>query len=113
LGSGLSTVEEYEPETNSWTTKTRMPTARYLLSSSAVNDKIYVIGGSVLSWPWPACSKLEEYDPSSDQPTSIRNPSWTKKPTEFLLHQNYCNPFYPETRISYNISKHAHVLSFF
>ena len=109
LGSGLSTVEEYDPETNSWTTKTRMPTERYLLSISAVNDKIYAIGGSVSSWPWPACSKLEEYDPLFDQPTSIGNPSWTQNPTKFLLHQNYPYPFYPETRISYNISKHAHV----
>jgi hypothetical protein len=106
----ISTVEEYDPETNSWTTKTRMPTARYLLSIRAVNDKIYEIGGSVSSWPWPACSKLEEYDPSSDQPTSIGNPSWRQNPTEFLLHQNYPNPFYPEIRISYNISKHAHVI---
>ena len=61
---------------NTWTTKTDMPTSRFFLSTSAVNENIYAFGGSVSSWPsWQACSTLEEYDPSSDL-TSVRNPSW-------------------------------------
>ena len=74
--SGLSTVEEYDPVADIWTTKTNMPTARFFLSTNAVNNKIYAIGGSVKAWPsWQACSKLEEYHPSSDT-SSVGNPSW-------------------------------------
>lgn len=76
LGVGLSTVDEYNPAADTWTTKTKMPTSRFFLSTSAVNENIYAFGGAVSSWPsWQACSTLEEYDPSSDL-TSVRNPSW-------------------------------------
>ena len=44
--SYLNMVEEYDPTTDSWTTKTPMPTARIALAISSVNDKIYVIGGT-------------------------------------------------------------------
>ena len=40
-----SAVEEYDPETDTWTKKADMPTDRAYLSSSAVNGKIYAIGG--------------------------------------------------------------------
>ena len=45
---------------NPWTTKANMPTAREVLTSSVVNNKIYVIGGHNGSSP---LSKNEEYDP--------------------------------------------------
>ena len=41
----LQTVEMYEPESDSWTKKTGLPTARIFLSTSVVNGKIYAIGG--------------------------------------------------------------------
>jgi hypothetical protein len=44
-GTVLSTVEEYDPKTNTWTKKANMPTPRVALSTSAVNGKIYAIGG--------------------------------------------------------------------
>ena len=54
----FSTVEEYDPATDTWTTKTSMPTARAYLTSSAVNGKIYAIGG------WHGISStVEEYTP--------------------------------------------------
>jgi len=64
---GLRTVEEYDPVTDTWTTKSSMPTVRFSLSSSVVNGKIYVIGGGV-----PTGSRaVEEYDPATDK--------WTRK----------------------------------
>jgi N-acetylneuraminic acid mutarotase len=41
----LSTVEAYDPSTNTWTTAPSMPTARYGLAAAAVNGNIYAIGG--------------------------------------------------------------------
>ncbi|MBN2314543.1 MAG: hypothetical protein JXM79_11480 [Sedimentisphaerales bacterium] len=67
----LSTVEEYDPSTNTWARKADMPTARgNMVGSSAVVDgKIYVIGGDDnVSWAWPT---VEEYDPATD--------TWTRK----------------------------------
>jgi N-acetylneuraminic acid mutarotase len=49
-----------------WMTKANMPTARSWFSTSAVNGKIYAIGG----WPGPF-SEVEEYDPATN--------TWTKK----------------------------------
>ena len=64
----LSTNEEYDPSTDSWTTKASMPTARSVLAAAAVNGKIYAIGGYR---PSSYLSTNEEYDPSTD--------SWTTK----------------------------------
>jgi len=67
----LSTVEEYDPATDTWTRKADMPTARACVSTSAVNGKIYAIGGTPCN-PWyRGLSTVEEYDPATD--------TWTKK----------------------------------
>jgi N-acetylneuraminic acid mutarotase len=66
----LTTVEAYDPLTNTWTKKADMPTARFFLSTSVVNGKIYAIGGS-FSGPNDILSIVEEYDPATD--------SWIKK----------------------------------
>jgi len=65
----LSTVEEYDPLTDTWATKTPMPDERAGLSSGVVKGKIYVIGG----WNYYPNSnntysigKVWEYDPGTD-----------------------------------------------
>ncbi|HEX7622907.1 MAG TPA: kelch repeat-containing protein, partial [Anaeromyxobacteraceae bacterium] len=37
--------EAYNPATNTWTSKARMPTGRYGLAAAALNGKVYAIGG--------------------------------------------------------------------
>jgi RNA polymerase sigma factor (sigma-70 family) len=75
--AALKTVEEYSPETDTWTKMADMPTARYLLTASVVNGKIYVIGGVVggrnFNWnppapEWQGLSTIEEYTPDNWQP---------------------------------------------
>jgi N-acetylneuraminic acid mutarotase len=63
-----STVEEYDPVTDTWTQKAGMPTRRSALSTSVVNGKIYAIGGS--DHP-KVFSTMEMYDPVTDK--------WTQK----------------------------------
>jgi RNA polymerase sigma factor (sigma-70 family) len=65
----LSTVEEYNPVTDTWAKKSDMPSRRGIHSASAVNGKIYVIGGAIS--PASAVSTVEEYDPEMD--------TWLKK----------------------------------
>jgi hypothetical protein len=70
-GNGLSVVEEYDPATDTWTKKSDMPTARFALTSSAVNGKIYAIGG-VEAWAGvnllgKLLSTVEEYTPEDWQ----------------------------------------------
>ena len=61
--AGISTVEAYDPETNTWEAKAEMPTPRITLSASAVNGKIYAIGGHGNGW----LTTVEEYDPATDK----------------------------------------------
>ena len=61
-------VEVYDPETDTWTKKTNMPTGRTFMATAAADGKIYTIGGLQNG----AVQKVVEvYDPETD--------TWTKK----------------------------------
>jgi hypothetical protein len=64
---GFSSIGTAQIDT--WTKKADMPTARWALSTSVVNGKIYAIGGS--DGQNRLLSTVEEYDPVTD--------TWTKK----------------------------------
>ncbi len=75
-----STVEMYDPKTDTWEQKANMPTARSDVSVSVVDGKIYAIGGSkikTIQMPHGFSSESEElatvemYDPVTD--------TWTQK----------------------------------
>ncbi|QIB68396.1 hypothetical protein Ami103574_03275 [Aminipila butyrica] len=59
----IETVEIYDTETDTWTTGKSMPTARSLLTSSVVGNKIYAIGGGNNS---QRLSTVEIYDTQTD-----------------------------------------------
>ena len=65
-----SIVEAYDPVTGAWTRKTDMPTPRWGLATSAVNGKIYAIGGGLEERLGPLAT-VEEYNPATD--------TWTRK----------------------------------
>ena len=46
-GTFVSTVEAYDPESNTWLTETSMPGPRYYGGSAVVADVAYVVGGLV------------------------------------------------------------------
>ncbi|MHC4518454.1 MAG: Kelch repeat-containing protein, partial [Planctomycetota bacterium] len=69
--TGLSTVEAYDPATNTWTTKSDMPTPRAALSTSVVDGIIYAIGGCTVNQYGMALATVEAYDPATD--------TWTTK----------------------------------
>lgn len=101
-------VEAYDPAVNTWTKKADMPTARGFLGTSAVNGKIYAIGGSTRSVS-STVSTVEEYTPPSV--TSVEDPfDEQNNPTVFVLYQNYPNPFNPETRLRYQLTQPNRVL---
>ena len=62
----VSTVEQYDPATDTWTRKANMPTARSYPSATVLGGKIYVIGGG--DWNGPNFSRVvvEMYDPATD-----------------------------------------------
>jgi uncharacterized protein (TIGR02145 family) len=64
-----STVEEYNPSTNTWTTKANLPLPFHSPGAASLNGKIYVIGGWTGYGGW--VNVLYEYDP----PTNI----WTTR----------------------------------
>jgi N-acetylneuraminic acid mutarotase len=63
-----STVEVYDPETDSWTTKSPMLTPRAAFRTCVVGEKIYAISGTPFTTYY---STVEEYDVATD--------TWTYK----------------------------------
>jgi N-acetylneuraminic acid mutarotase len=73
----LTTVEEYDPVTDTWTQKAGMKFKRKYFGACAINGKIYVFGGAMGSCAGEL-SSVEVYDPitdtwieGTDMPTSI------------------------------------------
>ena len=76
----LSTVEMYDPKTDTWHRKADMPTARSDVATSVVDRKIYAIGGIKIhkrkigpGWGYEIkrLATVEMYDPLTD--------TWTQK----------------------------------
>lgn len=66
----LGTHEVYDPASNSWSTRTEIPTPRNHAAAGAVNGRIYVVGGRVGSVFIPNANNIdlvEEYDPAADR----------------------------------------------
>jgi len=63
-GNRFDVVEEYNPITDTWTTKNNLSTVRDMTAAAVVNNKIYLIGGNL-------STLNEEYDPVTD--------TWTTK----------------------------------
>jgi N-acetylneuraminic acid mutarotase len=66
----LGTVEEYDPGTNTWRTRSSMPTPCNHMGGEAVNGKIYVIGGRlsgafIIGFPGNI-NLVQVYDPATD-----------------------------------------------
>jgi Tol biopolymer transport system component len=75
----FSTVEEYDPSTNTWTLKSPMSEAKYNMAIGVFNDKIYIIAGSRGDI---AFETTEQYDPLTD--------TWTTKtPMPVARHLAY------------------------
>jgi N-acetylneuraminic acid mutarotase len=71
----LSTVDAFDTTTGTWSTKTPMPTPRYLGAAAVVNNRICVVGGvNLLAGPSGtlALDTMECYDPVTD--------SWSSGP---------------------------------
>ena len=85
----LDIVQEYDPETNTWTTKSPMPTKRTNLASVVFDEKIYCIGGDDTT---SSVSILEVYDPVADTWTtkSSMPKSKTELGAELIDGKIYC-----------------------
>lgn len=70
--SVLNSVEVYDPITNTWTIKSNnMPYVCWGMHAAAVNDKIYIIGGTNTYTGSPVVlNTVEEYDPATDSYTA-------------------------------------------
>ena len=58
----LSCVEEYDPSSNTWTTKTPIPAATMEMAIATYNGIIYIFGG----WGSTALSTVRAYNPATD-----------------------------------------------
>ena len=61
-----ASVEVYDPQSNTWSTKSDMPTARYCLTACSLDGNIYAIDGWLDSGNGPIYDKVEVYNPESD-----------------------------------------------
>ena len=69
-GVETGTTEVYDPVTDTWETKTSMPTPRMRIDAHVINGKIYVLGGHTFT-NYTTLNLCEVYDPTTD--------SWTTK----------------------------------
>ena len=60
-GTVVATCEEYDPATNTWSTKAPMPTALADLAAAGVNGRVCVAGGQPKAFE--VVTTVEEYDP--------------------------------------------------
>ena len=72
----VTTVEEYDPATNTWRERSQMPTPRNHLAIGAVSGKIYVLGGRIgaafISGGGNRLDLVEEYDVAADTWNAVR-----------------------------------------
>jgi hypothetical protein len=79
IGEGNGTTQVYDPATDTWETKTPMPTPRTQLDANVVNGKIYLIGGRT-GGQYTTVGLNEVYNPETD--------SWnTKAPIPYPVVQ--------------------------
>jgi N-acetylneuraminic acid mutarotase len=76
-------VEAYDPKTDTWASKAKLPTTRSGLAACSVDGIIYAVGGAVGTFTAGDMHRLatvEAYDPKTDQWTPKRNapitPGW-------------------------------------
>ena len=75
----VTTVEAYDPGTNTWTTKAPMPTGRQLPGAAVLNGSIYAVGGLNASSGFTGLATVEAYDPGSNTWTTqapLQTPRW-------------------------------------
>ncbi|MDR9852874.1 kelch repeat-containing protein [Paenibacillus sp. VCA1] len=70
-GDYSAAVEEYDPITDTWTSKKPMKTPRTWVSSASYNGKIYTMGGVNASSDM--LNVIEEYNPETDTWTTKKN----------------------------------------
>ncbi len=63
-GDSTGKLELYDPNTNTWTTLTDMPTDRVAHAVGVINGRLYAVGGSSTTLGF--VDTLEEYNPNSD-----------------------------------------------
>ena len=81
-------VEQYEPNTDSWTQMANMPTPRHGHSAVVIDNKILVVGGYTDSGP---TDMVEEYDPIIDKWATKSN---MPTPRGFFGLVTLCNYMY-------------------
>lgn len=74
----LSTTSFIMAQSNPWSTKAPMPTARRLFSASVVHGKIYAIGGTESNILQPL-GIVEEYDPTTNTWDTTKTPMPTPR----------------------------------
>jgi len=68
VASNTDVVEEYDPATNAWALKARMPTARSAVAWGTYKDRIYVAGGEFQDERLMAAFRaLEAYEPATNR----------------------------------------------
>ena len=69
----FSSVEEYNPVTDTWISRSPMPYASWNHSEAVINDKIYIIGGTTTGPPFEPLLSMVVYDPNTDTWSSTKD----------------------------------------
>ncbi|HVS81721.1 MAG TPA: LamG-like jellyroll fold domain-containing protein [Pyrinomonadaceae bacterium] len=79
-GLVLSTVDAYNPVSNTWTSKPSTPTGRYDSASGVINNLLYVAGGCAGVCASNLLATMDAYDPATN--------AWTSRATMLTARFN-------------------------
>jgi N-acetylneuraminic acid mutarotase len=108
-GPPQQNIWEYDPELDQWNVLPDMPFGWTVISSCVADDRIYLMAGSQVSYPFnDNFLGLYSYQPPNTA-TRIEQSLGINHPAEMTLAQNYPNPFNPTTTIEYTLTEPAHI----
>jgi N-acetylneuraminic acid mutarotase len=108
-GPPQQNIWEYDPDLDQWNVLPDMPFGWTVISSCVADDRIYLMAGSKVSYPFnDNFLGVYSYKPPTTA-TRIEQKLENTSPSEITLNQNYPNPFNPTTTISYALPEPGYV----
>ena len=109
-GAHMDDIWIYDPFLDEWNGSGELPFAWAMMGAAVVDSTIYLMAGSKIVWPHNDNFHGQySYKPPNITTNIEKNNMVNNYPEVISLDQNYPNPFYPKTLISYYLAKSTYI----